>query len=90
MIGHFVVAILFVLTLVSDRAVLNGNDVFSISVVSTKKRYSSFLKEVFVFQKMCFKVKVMKTFETFTDCHMKTHLSNRGLFKKFLEEPTIF
>ena len=34
---HFVVAILFVLTLVSDRAVLDGNDLFLVSVVSTKK-----------------------------------------------------
>ena len=66
------VAILFVLTLASDRAVLNGNDVFSISVASTKKRYSIFLKKVFVFQEICFKVKVLKTFETFTDCHIKT------------------
>ena len=51
--------------LVSDRAVLNGNDVFSILVVSTKKRYSSFLVKVFVFQKICFKVKVLIMFETF-------------------------
>ena len=64
MIGPFLVAILFILTLASDRAVLNGNDVFPILVVSTKKRYSSFLKKVFVFQKICFKVKVLKTFET--------------------------
>ena len=71
MIGPFVVAILFVLTLASDR-VLNGNDVFSILVVSTKTRYSNFLKKLFVFQKICFKVKVLKTFETFTDCHIKT------------------
>ena len=49
----------------SDRADLNGNDVFSILVASTKKRYSSFLKKIFVSQKICFKVKVLKTFETF-------------------------
>ena len=60
------VAILFVLTLASDRAVLNRNDVLSILVVSTKNQYSSFLKNVLVFQKMCFKVKVLKMFETFT------------------------
>ena len=72
MIGPFVVAILFVLTLASDRAVLNGNDVFSILVVSIKKKYSSFLKKVFVFQKICFKVKVLKTSETFADGHIKT------------------
>ena len=26
---------------------------------------------VFVFQKICFKVKVQKTFQTFTDCHIR-------------------
>ena len=30
---------------------------------STKKRYSNFLKKVFVFQKTCFKFKVLKTFK---------------------------
>ena len=44
-------------------------------MVSTKKRSSSFLKKIFVFQKICFKVKVWKTFETFTDCHIKTFRS---------------
>ena len=29
------------------------------------------MKKVFVFYKICFKVKVSKTFETFTDCHIK-------------------
>ena len=37
-------------------AVFYGNDAFWILVLSTKKRYSSFLKKVFVFQKICFKV----------------------------------
>ena len=69
---HFAVVILFFLTLASGRAALNRNYVFSILVVSTKKRFSSFLKKVFVFQKICFKVKVLKTFETFTDCDIKT------------------
>ena len=65
------------------RAVFNGNDVFSILLVSTKKWYSSFLKKVFVFQKICFKVKVLKTFETFTDCHIKTcrSLKRRAILK---------
>ena len=58
----------------SDRAVLHGNDVFSILVVSSKKQYSSYLKKVFVFQKICLKVKVLKTFESFTDCHVKNML----------------
>ena len=68
---HFIITILFVLTLVSDR------------VVSTKKRYSSFLRKVFVFQKICFKAKVLKKFETFTDCHIKTcrSLKRRAILK---------
>ena len=66
---------------------------FSILVVSTKTRHSSFLKEVFVFQKVCFKV--LKTFETFTDCYEKTcrSLKQRAIFKnpwyRFLEEPVL-
>ena len=48
-----------------------------------KKRYSSFLKMVFVFQEVCFKVKVLKTFETFTDCYIKTcrYLKQRATLK---------
>ena len=69
---HFVVVILFILTWLPDRAVLNGKNVLSTLVMSTKKRHSSFLKKVFVFQKICFKIKVLKTFETLTDCHIKT------------------
>ena len=80
---HFVVATLFVLTLASVRAVLNGNDVFSILMVSTKHRYFSFLKKVFVFQKIWIKVNVLKTFKTFTDCHIKT-CRYGGLFWKSL------
>ena len=38
----FVISILFVLTLVSDRAVLYGNIAFSIAVILTKKRCSVF------------------------------------------------
>ena len=62
---------------------------FSILVVSTKKRYSSFLKKAFVFQKICFKVKVLKTFETFTDCHIKACLSLKRK-ASFLEEHMLF
>ena len=67
----------------SDRAVLKENGVFSILVVSTKKRYSSFLKKIFLFQKICFKVKVLKTFESITDCHIKTcrSLKRRAVLK---------
>ena len=48
-IGPFLVAILFVLTLASNRADLIKSDVFSILVVSTEKWHSSFLEKVFVF-----------------------------------------
>ena len=44
----------------------------SILVLSTKKRYSSFLKRVCVFQKIYFKVKVLKSFKISNDCHIKT------------------
>ena len=70
---HSVLFYLFVLILASDRAVLNGSYVFSILVVSTKKRYSSFLKLVFVFEKIWIKVNALKTFKT-------SDLSNGGLF----------
>ena len=65
------VTILFVLTLASDVVVLYENDGFSILVLSTQKPYSSFLKKVFVFHKIRFKVKVLKTFKIFNDCHIK-------------------
>ena len=47
----FVVAILFVLTWASDRAVLNRNDVFSILMVSTKKTILQFFEKDFCFPK---------------------------------------
>ena len=61
--------------MISDTAVLYGNDAFSFFALSTKKRYFSFLKKVFVFQKICFQVKLVKTFKTFTKCHIKTFRS---------------
>ena len=64
-LSSFVVTILFVLSLASDMAVWYGNDAFSILVLSTKKRYFSFLKKVFVFHKIYFKVKLLKTFKIF-------------------------
>ena len=51
---------IFVLTLTSGRALLYGNVTFSISVLSTEKRFSIFLEKVFVSKKLCFKVKVLK------------------------------
>ena len=64
-------------------AVLYGNDEFSILVVSAEKQLSSFLKKIFIFQKICFKFKVLKTFKTFTDCHIKAcrSLKQRAILK---------
>ena len=56
-------------------AVLYGNDAFSILVLSTEKQLTSFLKKVFVIQKIWFKVKVLKTFKTSSDCHIKIYQS---------------
>ena len=52
-----------ILALAFDMAVLYENDAVSILVLSTKKRYSSYLKKIFIFQKICFKVKVLKSFK---------------------------
>ena len=51
---------------------LYGNNAFSILVLLTKKRYSSFSKKDFLFQIICSKVKVLKTFKTSTNCHIRT------------------
>ena len=59
---------------------------FSILVPSTKKWYSSFLKKNFVFQKICFKVKVLKTLKIPNDCHIKTcrSLKRRAILKSLV------
>ena len=73
------------LTLASGNTVLQEKDAFLILVLPTKNGYPSFLKKVFVFQKICFKVEVMKTFKFSTDCHIKhADLPNGGLFLKSL------
>ena len=60
----------------------HGNDALSIIVLSTKKRCSSFLKKVFVFQKIFFKVKVLKTFNIFRLSHKNMPISQReGYFE---------
>ena len=51
--------------------VLYENDALSILVLSTKKRFFSFSNNRFVFRKICFKIKVLKTFKIFTDCYIK-------------------
>ena len=75
--------------------VLYGNDAFSILVLSTKKRYSSFLARVFVSKKIYFKVKVLKTFKCFIELpHKNMPISQmEGYFENpyyhFLEEPML-
>ena len=65
----------------SDMTVLYRNDAFSILVLSAIKQYSNFLKKAFVFQKIYFKVKVLKTLKIFTDSHIKhADISNGRLF----------
>ena len=54
----------------SERVVLYGN-------VSTKKQHSSILKKIFVFQKICFKVKVLKSCKISSDCHIETCRSHK-------------
>ena len=39
-------------TMASDRAILYGNVSFSILMLPTKKRYSSFLKKVFLYKNL--------------------------------------
>ena len=56
-------------------AVLYGIDAFSILVPSTKKSVLQFFQKGFRFQKICFKVKVLKTLKISIDCHIKTRRS---------------
>ena len=65
----------------------------SILVLSTKKWYSSFLKSVCLFQKIYFKVKVLKSFKISSDCHIKAYrsLKGRAILKiPVLKEPMLF
>ena len=65
-------------------------------MLSTKKRYSSFLKKFFVFLKIQFRIKVLKTFKISSDCHIKACRSLKwsAILKipntVFLEEPMFF
>ena len=65
----------------------------SILVLSTKKQYSSFLKSVCVFQKIYFKVKVLKLFKISSNCHIKScqSLKWRSILKiPILKETILF
>ena len=63
-------------------AVLYGNGALSILVLSTKKRYLSFLKKIFVFQKIFLKVKVLKTSKFYRLSH-----KNISETEGYLENP---
>ena len=60
----------------------------SILVLSTKKRYSIFLKSACIFQKIHFKVKVLKSFKIFSDCHIKVCRSLK--WRAILKIPSTF
>ena len=79
-VGPFLLPILFVLTLASDRAILFGIFAFSVFVLSTKKAH---LKKIFVFQEISFKLKVLKLSKISSDCHIKTcrSLKRRAILK---------
>ena len=84
MIGPSCTAILFVLTLFFDRAALYGRNEFSILALSTKIRYPSYLKKVFIFKKVCFKVTISKRFKISSDCCIKKlcrSLKRRAILK---------
>ena len=89
LIGTFILSILFVLTLASDRVALHRKDMFSILVLSTKEQYTSFLEKVFVFQEIYFKVKI----KTQENIKIWWSLKQRAILKisstVFLEEPNL-
>ena len=70
----------------SDRDSLYENVAFSILVFSTKKWYFNFLKRVFIFWKICLKVKLLKTLKISSDCHIKTFrsLKRRAIWKPLI------
>ena len=63
-------------------AVLYGDVAFSILVLSTEKKYSSFCKRIDIFQKICFKVKVPNTFESSSEVTVSMLISQtEGYFE---------
>ena len=72
---HFVLTIQFVLTF--NKTVLYENVTLSMTLLSTKQRYTRFLKMVLILHKTCFKVKVSKMFKISSDCHIRTCRSRK-------------
>ena len=52
--------------------------------LSTKKCFSSFLKRVSVFQKICLKIEALKSFKISSNCHIRTcwSLKRRAILKR--------
>ena len=73
------------------ESILYRNVAFSILELPTKKRYSSFMKKVFISQKNSFKVIVLKTFKI-SDKNVTVHETSRSLkWKAILKIPiTVF
>ena len=72
MVGPFCTPHSIFLTLAFERAVLFGNVTLSIVVLSAKKQYYIFHKKALFFQKIYFKVKVLKMLKISSDCLIKT------------------
>ena len=83
LVGSFCTTHSICLNIGFRRAALYRNVAFSNLVPSTKKKDSRFLKQVFVFKQICFKVKVLKTFKISSGCSIKTSksLKRRAVLK---------
>ena len=77
---HFVHPITFILTLASDKAVWYRNLAFLISVLTTKRSYSSLLKKVVVFQKFVSKLWNRSEFPVLSHKTMRVY-QTQGYFK---------
>ena len=73
MIGPFFTPQSTYLNIAFGKEVLHGNVAFSVAVFSSEKWYSSFLKKVLVFQKTCFKIKVLKTLKISSNFYIKIY-----------------
>ena len=81
-IGPFCTTHSICLKLASGKAVLCGIIAVSILELRTKKLYSRVLKNVFVFRKIGFKDKVVKTFKISSGCHKNLPISQtEGVFE---------
>ena len=82
---HFALPILICLNIDFWPDSFAWYDAFSILLVSTKNRFSSFFKKSFRFPENLLQSKVLKTFIISSNCHIKrVDLLNGELFWKFL------